>query len=362
MGSLAIAFALSSVLVFGSGCTGTRFWGNDADNRAQSSSSSPFSPPSRSSSNQDFIMTGASSPVVSSGTVPFFSNSSEYSKWSKVPATEMVIAWRNWIDYLPDPTQSGRKGPGLAGQMFLFGPKAVPVLADGTLTIDLFDETPRPQGQPGNIPERWTFDKEALKALQSTDERFGKCYVLFLPWPSYRPDVTRVRIATRYDMDNKRTLFAEESKLNISPTPPGPLTISNDKFSPGQGLDSLMGLSGFGPGAGTNMGMGSMSSNAGTPSAFGAGSMSLGVIGSQLNGVPAANMLPAIPPDPALPISRKPVSTVPLSAIQPPGAVPAATADNAYYPPASDNRGLTPAAGTPQGLPPFAFVATPGRQ
>jgi hypothetical protein len=351
-----LAFAFAAFLTFGSGCTNTKFWSGDGDNKSQSSGM-PFSSPTRSSSSQDILTKGAGTPTGSSVMAPY--DSSLYDKFAKVPANEIVIAWRNWIDYLPDPTQGGKKGPGLAGQMFLFGPKAVPALADGTLTIDLFDETPRPPGQPANIPERYSFDRETLKSLQSTDERFGKCYILFLPWPTYRPDVTRIRITARYDTDNKKTLFAEEAKFNISPTPPDPITITNNKYVGGQGLDSLMGLSGSVAGAG--LGMGLMSPGTGTPSAFGAGSMPLGMIGSQLNGAPATNMAPAVQPDPPMPISRVPVSNVPLSALQGSGAIPAGPVQsNAYAPPATENRGLTPIGGGPQGLPPIAFSATPG--
>ena len=45
----------------------------------------------------------------------------------------------------------------------------------------------------------WTFEKDVLRRLVTTDERFGKCYALFLPWPTHRPDITRVRLATRYE-------------------------------------------------------------------------------------------------------------------------------------------------------------------
>src|SRR5207248_1940740 len=39
----------------------------------------------------------------------------------KVPATEMAVAWRNRVAYLPDPTKNGAMGAGLAGQLFLYG-------------------------------------------------------------------------------------------------------------------------------------------------------------------------------------------------------------------------------------------------
>ena len=139
----------------------------------------------------------------------------------KVPATEMQVAWRNRIAFLPDPSRNGAMGAGLAGQLFLFGgPKLEFALADGTLTVDLIDETPRPAGQPAAQAERWQFDKETLRNLRTVDETFGKSYVLFLPWPGYTPAVTKVRISARYDPDNGQTLFAQPSVVTLDPSGP----------------------------------------------------------------------------------------------------------------------------------------------
>ena len=139
----------------------------------------------------------------------------------KVPATEMAVAWRNRIAYLPDPSRNGAMGAGLAGQLFLYGgPKLEFALADGTLTVDLIDETPRPAGQPAATPERWQFDKATLRNLRTVDETFGKSYVLFLPWPAYKSDITKVRISARYDPDNGQTLYAQHSTVSIDTSGP----------------------------------------------------------------------------------------------------------------------------------------------
>ncbi len=137
----------------------------------------------------------------------------------KVVAAEMAVGWKNRIAYLPDPVRHGQMSPGLAGQMFLFGaqPKMEFVLADGTLTIDLLDETPRPPGQPAAKAERWQFDKETLRKLVTRDETFGKSYVLFLPWPTYKSDITRVRISARYDPDNGHTLYSTPAIITLDP-------------------------------------------------------------------------------------------------------------------------------------------------
>jgi hypothetical protein len=169
-------------------------------------------------------------PIVQAGGTSPFANLPSSLNWitgkssekaAKGTATEIAVAWQNHIDYLPDPTRQGAMGPGLACQMFLFDSHDHPAQADGTLTVDIYDETIRPNGQPRMKPERWQLRKDILKSLRTVDERFGPTYVLFLPWPSYRPDVTRVRITVRFDPDQKGafTLYAPESKLNLGPSP-----------------------------------------------------------------------------------------------------------------------------------------------
>ncbi len=146
----------------------------------------------------------------------------------KVTATDVAVAWRNQIAYKPDPTQNGAKSAGIAGQLFLVGGEKMEfAMADGTLTVDLTDETPRPAGQPAATPERWQIDKNTLRKLRTTDETFGKSYVLFLPWSAYKADITKVKISVRYDPDNGHTLYQKPTVVtfgseNPAPTVPAP--------------------------------------------------------------------------------------------------------------------------------------------
>ena len=48
------------------------------------------------------------------------------------------------------------------------------------------------------------------------DERFGKCVGLFLPWPTYRADVTHVRIAARYEPEHGFPIYAPEAKIETA--------------------------------------------------------------------------------------------------------------------------------------------------
>jgi hypothetical protein len=139
----------------------------------------------------------------------------------RIPATDMAVGWQPRIAQLPDPARHGAMGSGLVGQMFLFGgPHLQFVEANGTLTVDLIDDSPRPAGQPAAKPERWQFTKETLRKLKTVDETFGKSYVLFLPWPAYKPDITRVRISARYDPEFGDTLYASPSVITIDTSAP----------------------------------------------------------------------------------------------------------------------------------------------
>jgi hypothetical protein len=151
-------------------------------------------------------------------------------------ASTMTVIWEPRLAYLPDPSKNGVMGGGLTGNMFLFGPGDVATAPNGKLTVDLYDESPRLGGNPGKLKERWEIDKETLKKLATTHEMFGRNYLLFLPWPSYRPDVTRVRLAVRYDPEQGHPLFAE-SPLTIDTSAPAGAPVwngSTQTWIPGQ--------------------------------------------------------------------------------------------------------------------------------
>lgn len=164
-----------------------------------------------------------------------------WNKGARVPVVEMTTLWRNKIDYLPDPSpgKNGQMGPGIAGQLFLFGPNMQFAQPDGKLTVALYDETPRPPGQAPLPPEGWEFDKETLKKLRTFDERFGMSYALFLPWPTYRPDVTRIRIAVRYDPEHGYPLYGSETRITLDNSANGGNTgWSNQVVTPGSQVTS----------------------------------------------------------------------------------------------------------------------------
>jgi hypothetical protein len=341
----------AAVLVLGSGCADSKMLkSGDTDTRSLPGTSAPLSPVTKPDISP-VVQASATTPAASSTTNNAFSWFTGRSDKSKQGAIEIAVGWRNWIDYLPDPSRNGESGPGLAGQLFLFGPGLQTVEADGNLIVDLFDESPRPPGQPGNIPERWRFDKETLKKLRSVDERFGKCYVLFLPWPTYRPDVTKVRLLVRYETDG-RTLIPEETKMTIGLPPSAASNTWSTETNNGAQPNSAMSLLG----------------NSGSPAGTGLGgdSMPLGVIGTLPSGATSANRPASNLPGAAtaMPITGGSFTNVPLTP-QPGGAASPLTpgafqSSTGQMPPSSSSvNGLTPIGSAPQGLQPLAFTASP---
>jgi len=131
-------------------------------------------------------------------------------------ACHVVATWSPEVAFAPDPAHGGTPGPGLVGRMYLFGPEIdYPLVGDGSLVVDLFTDTP---GTPANkdVPlEEWRIDKDTLKRLQRRDA-IGWGYTLFLPWGTYRPEVTQVRLRLRYEPANGSPLYVESSPLALN--------------------------------------------------------------------------------------------------------------------------------------------------
>jgi hypothetical protein len=337
--------AIVAVLVAcSSGCTGTKFWKSQGDGKPpQGVPTAPLGPQVNPDGNP-IVQASATAPA-SAAAPTSISNSlarmtGDGKKASKSQATELVVTWRNRIDYLPNPARNGELGPGLAGQVFLFSSNMQPVNADGTITVDLYDETPRPPGQPPNKPERWEFTREILKNLRSVDDRFGKDYVLFLPWPTYRFDVSRVRITVRYDAENGQTLYAPQSNITIDTSLPNspslngsnPISMDPNGYSLG-GSSGMSSALSAGPLAGGTSAMGPLSG----------GSVGPLTAGNAMPGF-AGGVMPVMP--------QAPYGTVP----------PVSPGFGSVSPVPQNYGALIPVAPGPQGLPPIAFTtSSPGR-
>jgi len=261
MGRVQAIVALA-FLTFASGCAETKFW-KKQDQMTKFGDGVPSAPLSSAvtgADRNDVIQASATIPITAATRM---ATQSTFSKMTgkiekRVQATEITILWRNKIDHLPDPTRNGAMGAGLVGQLFLFGPGMQFAPADGKLTVALYDETARAPGQAAAEPQVWEFTKETLKSLMTPDERFGMSYALFLPWPSYRPDVTSIRIAARYEPEQGNKLYPPESRITIDNSGPGGNNWTNQPFVPAAQSQPASGYNALGgppPASGPGLGV-----------------------------------------------------------------------------------------------------------
>jgi hypothetical protein len=153
-----------------------------------------------------------------------------FSKGEAAKADTLLTLWGDRVAYLPDPTKNGAEGAGIVGQMFLFSPDMKFVTADGSLTVEMYDDTGRAGRREPVFLGKWTLDKDTLRRLVTSDERWGKCYALFLPWPDYKADITRVKLSARYDQEGGHTIYAKAATVTFNTNLPG-MNASSSPFS-----------------------------------------------------------------------------------------------------------------------------------
>jgi hypothetical protein len=84
--------------------------------------------------------------------------------------------------------------PGIVGRVYLFGKDiAFPLQADGSLYVELAEID---NGQP-KVLEQWSIDALTMAKLQRKDA-IGAGYSLFLPWGTYRPDISHVQLRVAF--------------------------------------------------------------------------------------------------------------------------------------------------------------------
>src|SRR5947208_6366801 len=135
------------------------------------------------------------------------------------PVAQAHATWESKVRYLEDIVHGGRLTPGLAGSLYLFSGSNAPVQANGTVQIELFDVSQLPPGQRPEKPlECVRLDKESLKSCLGKDG-FGLWkYTLFLPWSTYRPEITKVVMVVSYIPAQGPPVYAQTTTVDLNGT------------------------------------------------------------------------------------------------------------------------------------------------
>jgi hypothetical protein len=113
------------------------------------------------------------------------------------PTTRLAVHWNSQVVMTPDVAHGGTPMPGIAGRLYFFDDQYnLKGSGDGKVVVELFDPN-RADGK--DIPiEIFQFDNTNLQKLFRKDG-FGWGYTLFLPWGTYKPELTQIKLRLRFE-------------------------------------------------------------------------------------------------------------------------------------------------------------------
>lgn len=136
---------------------------------------------------------------------------------------QVQALWENRVITTQDIVSQGQPLLGLAGRVYFFGEEVgYPLASKGTLTIDAYEILPDNKTQ---MLERWEIDPKTLVKLGRKDT-IGWGYTVFLPWSTYRPDISRVQLQVKFVPEQGVPLFSPVSSVSLRQESP-PVISSN---------------------------------------------------------------------------------------------------------------------------------------
>jgi hypothetical protein len=116
---------------------------------------------------------------------------------STEPPALLATRWDHDIHF-PNDTESGKTLPTIAGRITMFASDLkTPVLAEGSIYVYMYSDMPEAKDKEELIAF-WGFDTKTARKLRTKDA-VGWGYTLPLPWSTYSPDLTQVRLKVRFD-------------------------------------------------------------------------------------------------------------------------------------------------------------------
>ena len=123
----------------------------------------------------------------------------------------------------------GKPVPTIGGRVYLFPMDlSTPVLSDGTLMVYLYNDMPDAR-ERDVVLEEWVFSTKKLRELQRRDP-IGWGYTVLLPWTTYSPEITKIRLKVRFDRVGAETpLYSDTVSLLFDNKPHEKTEITHQK-------------------------------------------------------------------------------------------------------------------------------------
>jgi len=139
------------------------------------------------------------------------SSSNEEKTPAKARAAHIEAAWESKLRYQPDspPTNCA-----VAGRVRFFSEeKETPQEANGHVTIQLFDQT-SPGDEKAPPLEEWSIDATTVKFFLAANTSSPE-YAFVLPWSTYKPEITQVRMEVKYEPKAGQSVTAKSDVLTL---------------------------------------------------------------------------------------------------------------------------------------------------
>jgi hypothetical protein len=137
-----------------------------------------------------------------------------------VPEKEIcsvMSVWDKEVNYVPDPTHGGQPAPGLLGRLYLYDKdEKLPVEGEGALSVELYDDAVL-AGTPPVLKEVWNIDQATMEKPFTKKDMMGPGYTLFLPWGTFRPDVTSIHLRVAYKRQGLPPLYHDSGPMKLDP-------------------------------------------------------------------------------------------------------------------------------------------------
>jgi hypothetical protein len=135
---------------------------------------------------------------------------------------QILAVWNKQIIFGTNPANH-QAIAGLSGRVYLLEKEpGHPLTGDGTLTVELYNDTPQEKGTQSKLIETWKFPPEILTKLVQTD-RLGAGYSLSLPWSTYEPGIKQVHLTVHYEPKKGEPLAFTDQIMTLEHTPQGSL-------------------------------------------------------------------------------------------------------------------------------------------
>jgi hypothetical protein len=127
---------------------------------------------------------------------------------------QVLALWGDGLAVHPDPKNGGVPTPGFAARVYLLGQNVgLPLAGDGTLSAFLYDGA-EPLSDKAVPREIWNIDPVNLQRLLARDA-LGWGYNLWLPWRTYKPEVSQVRLVVKYQPAQGRPAWSSSTDYAV---------------------------------------------------------------------------------------------------------------------------------------------------